>query len=255
MSLAMAYLSLTSDKCSPMHPRSTEAERLGARPPVTGYSFCAPILCAMLCLLALRRHKFKFTDRLNTYPHRALWFCKYVHIDYLNFSLWSRPRQLSPSPSSPIRGGITWGFLRSRCYYCSPSAVAETGKHLDFLVSCSLFRCMLSIFPVPHVFTPKWVHVLTLQNCLSSFSRSLLSYETGMWGLRSTLRRHQVACNNTILWNKYYRTNYQLDGHEFAPALGAGDGQGSLACCSPWDCKESDTTERLNWTDGTNGPT
>ena len=28
-----------------------------------------------------------------------------------------------------------------------------------------------------------------------------------------------------------------------------GDGQGSLACCSPWGCKESDTTERLNWTE------
>ena len=32
-------------------------------------------------------------------------------------------------------------------------------------------------------------------------------------------------------------------GHE---ALGVGDGQGSLACCSPWGCKELDTTERLN---------
>ena len=30
---------------------------------------------------------------------------------------------------------------------------------------------------------------------------------------------------------------------------GVGDGQGGLACYSPWDCKESDTTERLNWTD------
>ena len=30
-------------------------------------------------------------------------------------------------------------------------------------------------------------------------------------------------------------------------APGVGDGQGSLACCSPWGCKESDTTERLNW--------
>ena len=30
---------------------------------------------------------------------------------------------------------------------------------------------------------------------------------------------------------------------------GVGDGQGSLACCSPWGCKESDTTERLNWTE------
>ena len=35
----------------------------------------------------------------------------------------------------------------------------------------------------------------------------------------------------------------------FEQALGVGDGQGSLACCSPWGCKESDTTERLNWTE------
>ena len=33
---------------------------------------------------------------------------------------------------------------------------------------------------------------------------------------------------------------HQLDGHEFEQALGVGDGQGSLECCSPWDCIESD---------------
>ena len=37
-----------------------------------------------------------------------------------------------------------------------------------------------------------------------------------------------------------------LDGHEFEQALGGGEGQGSLVCCSPWGCKESDTAERLN---------
>ena len=37
--------------------------------------------------------------------------------------------------------------------------------------------------------------------------------------------------------------HYQLNGHEFEQVLGAGDGQGSLVCCSPWDRKESDTTE------------
>ena len=36
---------------------------------------------------------------------------------------------------------------------------------------------------------------------------------------------------------------YQLNGHEFEWALGVGDGQGSLVCCSPWGCKEPDTTE------------
>ena len=40
--------------------------------------------------------------------------------------------------------------------------------------------------------------------------------------------------------------HYQLDGREFEQAPGAGDGQGSLACCSPWGHKESDMTEQLN---------
>ena len=39
--------------------------------------------------------------------------------------------------------------------------------------------------------------------------------------------------------------HHQLDGHEFEQALA--DGQGSLACSSPWGHKESDTTECLNW--------
>ena len=43
--------------------------------------------------------------------------------------------------------------------------------------------------------------------------------------------------------------HHQLTGYEFEQALGDGEGQGSLACCSPWGCKESDTTEQLNWTD------
>ena len=43
--------------------------------------------------------------------------------------------------------------------------------------------------------------------------------------------------------------HYQLDGHEFEWTPGVGDGQGGLACCNSWGCKESDTTERLNWTE------
>ena len=41
--------------------------------------------------------------------------------------------------------------------------------------------------------------------------------------------------------------HHRLDGHEFEQAPGAGEGQGSLACCSPWGLKESDTTEQLNY--------
>ena len=40
--------------------------------------------------------------------------------------------------------------------------------------------------------------------------------------------------------------HHQLDGHEFEQAPGAGDGQRSLACCSPWGHKELDMTDQLN---------
>ena len=40
--------------------------------------------------------------------------------------------------------------------------------------------------------------------------------------------------------------HHRLDGHEFEPVSGVGDGQGSLACSSPRGRKESDTTEQLN---------
>ena len=37
--------------------------------------------------------------------------------------------------------------------------------------------------------------------------------------------------------------HFRLYGNELEQALGVGDGQGSLPCCGPWGCKESDTTE------------
>ena len=46
--------------------------------------------------------------------------------------------------------------------------------------------------------------------------------------------------------NEMVGWHHQLDGYEFAQALGIGDGQGSLMCCSPRGHTESDTTERLN---------
>ena len=43
--------------------------------------------------------------------------------------------------------------------------------------------------------------------------------------------------------------HHRVDAHEFQQALGVGDGQGGLACWSPWDRKESDMTEQLNQTE------
>ena len=54
--------------------------------------------------------------------------------------------------------------------------------------------------------------------------------------------RQEMTDNEMVGWH------HRLDGLEFEQALGIGDRQGSLACCSPQGHKESDTTEQLNWT-------
>ena len=46
--------------------------------------------------------------------------------------------------------------------------------------------------------------------------------------------------------NEMVGWHHRCNGHEFEKALGVGDGQGSLAYCSPWGCKVSDMTEQLN---------
>ena len=43
--------------------------------------------------------------------------------------------------------------------------------------------------------------------------------------------------------------HHQLNGHGFGWTLGVGDRQGGLVCCGSWGHKESDKTERLNWTE------
>ena len=46
-----------------------------------------------------------------------------------------------------------------------------------------------------------------------------------------------MAKGEMVIWH------HQFDGHEFEQDPGVGDGQGRLVCCSPWGCKELDTTK------------
>ena len=64
------------------------------------------------------------------------------------------------------------------------------------------------------------------------------SYTRKDWRLEKGMTEDEV-----VGWH------HQLNEHEFEYTLGVGDWQGSLACCSPWGHKESDTTEGLNWTE------
>ena len=47
--------------------------------------------------------------------------------------------------------------------------------------------------------------------------------------------------------NEMLGWHHRLYGHKFEQAPETGDGQGSLACCNPWGCKESGMTERLSY--------
>ena len=58
----------------------------------------------------------------------------------------------------------------------------------------------------------------------------------------------RIFSNESIL--EMVGWHHWLNGHEFEQALGVGDGQGSLACCSPWGHKELDTIEWLSWNVG-----
>ena len=64
--------------------------------------------------------------------------------------------------------------------------------------------------------------------------------KTVMLGKIEGGRRKGTTEDEMVGWH------HRLDGHELEQAPGVGDGQGSLACCSPWGHKELDPTELLN---------
>ena len=60
----------------------------------------------------------------------------------------------------------------------------------------------------------------------------------------------RIRWDKHLLWlskGEMVGWHHRHDGHEFEQVPGVGDGQGSLACCSPWCHKVLDMTERLNW--------
>ena len=81
------------------------------------------------------------------------------------------------------------------------------------------------------------------------------SWSSNTWSpiVKSRLIRKDPDAGKDWMWEEKGMTgdevvglHHRLDGHEFDQALGVGEGKESLACCSPWGCKESDTTEWLN---------
>jgi len=75
-----------------------------------------------------------------------------------------------------------------------------------------------------------------------------------MWradSLEKTLRLGKIEGRRRREWQRMRWLDDIIDlyGHGFGWTPGVGQGQGGLACSGSWGCKESDTTERLNWTE------
>ena len=64
--------------------------------------------------------------------------------------------------------------------------------------------------------------------------------KTLMLGKIEGRRRKRVTEDEMVVWH------HQCNGRELEQTLGDAEGLGNLLCCSPWSCKESDTTEQLN---------
>ena len=113
--------------------------------------------------------------------------------------------------------------------------------------------CSTPGLPVPHQLlesTQTHVHwisdAIQLSHPLSSPPPAFsLSQHRGLFHWVSS--SHQVA--KVLEFQLQHYSPEGLNGHEFGWTPGVGDGQGGLACCRSWGGKESDTTERLNWTE------
>ena len=94
----------------------------------------------------------------------------------------------------------------------------------SFLCICFSFAYFIPLFLCLHY--SDWIFIVSL--CSTKFKSYTFYF---------------CSFTFTILY-----MHHQLSGHEFEQTPGDSEGQGSLACCSPWGHKVSDLTERLNWT-------
>ena len=126
--------------------------------------------------------------------------------------------------------------LKNWCFW---TAVLE--KTLESPLDCK------EIKPVNPKGNYSWIlEELMLKLKLQYFGHLMWSADS----LEKTLRLGKIEGRRRGGWqmmNGWW--HHRFNGYDFEQAPGVGDGQESLVCCSPWGCKELDTTERLNWTE------
>ena len=101
----------------------------------------------------------------------------------------------------------------------------------------------------PISFRIDWFDLLAVQGIWNSNTLAIWCKELTHWKRLWCWERLKVE-GEGMTEDEMVGWHHQLDRCEFEQALGVGDGQGGLACCSSWGCKESDMTKWLNWQEG-----
>ena len=171
-----------------------------------------------------------------------------VHSDSHPSSQWCHPAISSsvvPFSSCPQSLPASESFPMSQFF-------ASGGQSIGVLAS--VFQWIFRIF-----FRVNWFDLLAVPGTLEessptpqfkSINSLVLSfpYSPPLTSIRDYWKNHSFeASSPASQFESFYL--YLLYGHEFEWTPGVGDGHGGLACCDSWGCKESDMTERLNWTE------
>ena len=113
------------------------------------------------------------------------------------------------------------------------------------------FLCLLLCLKLCHAQPQTWVLITDFSQLLRWNSNTLASSCQRIWliGKDSDARRDWGQEEKGTMEDDMAGWHHRLNGCEFEWTLGGGDGQGGLACYNSWGHKQSDTTERLNWTE------
>ena len=163
---------------------------------------------------------------------------------------WGCNKRTPPLPSTPP-SMLTW--LAEHTRLLVQSGTTSSSKSQSSLQLPVLVRATHITVPIKRWLCPQWL-ILWPQFMMSS-TKGLFFFFFCPWPFAKNWLTGKDPDNGQD-WKQKGTTekevvgwHHRLDGHEFEQALGAGDGQGGLVCCSPWGHKESHTTEPLNWTD------
>ena len=137
---------------------------------------------------------------------------------------------------------LTWGraFLnRSICIWVNGNVILPILRNLPCQMCNSIQRSNVLVFPS----SSQWWIFIGRTDAEAEVS-ILWPPDVKSWHIgkdpdagKDRRQKEKRAAEDTVV-----REHHQLNGHQFEQTLGDSEGQGGLACCSPWGCKESDTT-------------